>query len=242
MKSQFVSTISHEVRTPLAGVIGLTEFLTTLELLPEVREIVDHIGQASSNLFSILNNLVEFSRLEAEKAEIDYVVFEPRRIVSEIEASFEAELVRKKLPLRVEIADDVPIKIYGDERKTVQILSHLLSNAIKFTSVGNLTIQASLLEINNSSSKRVRFSVIDTGVGLTKEAQERIFQPFAQAAGPQMTFSDGVGVGLSVCKHYIDVLGGEIGCDSELGKGSTFWFNLPFLSESAEACQKNEES
>lgn len=230
LKAQFVSTVSHEVRTPISGIIGLAEYLTKMQLQPEVAEISEHIYQSSKRLLNILNDLLDFSKLEAGKVEIDNVAFNLRKLIAETQALFERQCVQKGISMATEFAQNIPEKICGDEQKTRQILTNFLSNAIKFTQVGSIVVQASV-ESLNTSAMQLRLAVRDTGVGISPEAQKQIFQPFIQGDGTITRRFGGTGLGLSICKSYIDILGGEIGFESTLERGSTFWCTIPLLDE-----------
>ncbi|MBX9723148.1 MAG: PAS domain-containing protein [Candidatus Obscuribacterales bacterium] len=234
LKSQFVSTISHEVRTPVSGVIGLAEYLTTVDLEPSVAEIVGHILQASKSLLSILNDLLDFSKLEAGKVDIDYVSFDPESLINDSLVLFEQNCKLKGISLKTEFSKDLPNQICSDEQKTRQILTNLLANAVKFTESGGITIRASVVEHPLVGSK-LRLSVSDTGIGISQNQQDILFQPFVQADGSMTRRFGGTGLGLSISKRYVELLGGEIGCESILGKGSTFWFTVPYLNQEQES-------
>jgi len=238
LKSQFVSTISHEVRTPMSGIIGLAEYLTTIKLEPEIAEVVSHIYQSSKRLLEILNDLLDFSKLEAGKVDIDHVEYEPRKQIEETMALFERECVRKGISIKTDIAPEVPKKAYGDPRKVRQILTNLLSNAVKFTETGGITVQAMVMPLT-SSITRMRISVTDTGIGISPDSHKLLFQPFAQADGTMSRRFGGTGLGLSICKRYIEILGGEIGYRSSPGEGSTFWFSVPLSGEEIAAWRQS---
>jgi PAS domain S-box-containing protein len=226
LKSQFVSTISHEVRTPMSGIIGLAEYLTTMELKPEIAEVATHIHQSSKRLLEILNDLLDFSKLEAGKVEIDYVEYEPRKLIEEIAALFERDCVRKGISIKTDIAPEVPTKAYGDPQKVRQIFTNLFSNAVKFTETGSIAVQAMVIP-PTSNITRMRIGVSDTGIGISPESQRLLFQPFTQGDGSMSRRFGGTGLGLSISKRYVEMLGGEIGYQSSPGEGSTFWFTVP---------------
>ncbi len=241
LKSQFVSTISHEVRTPVSGVIGLAEYLTTVDLEPSVAEIVGHILQASKSLLTILNDLLDFSKLEAGKVDIDYVSFNPAELICDAQALFEQNCKLKGISIKTEIPNTFPKQICSDEQKTRQILTNLLANAVKFTEAGGIAVKASVVEHPLVGSK-LRIAVSDTGIGISQNQQEILFQPFVQADGSMTRRFGGTGLGLSISKRYVELLGGEIGCDSILGKGSTFWFTVPFLNQENDSTKQSEQS
>jgi PAS domain S-box-containing protein len=238
LKSQFVSTISHEVRTPLSGIIGLAEYLTTIEVNPEVAEVAQQIFQASKQLLAILNDFLDFSKLEAGKVGIDYVTFDFRKLMQETQVLFEHDCTRKGIYMKTKFADEIPVKICADEQKIRQLLTNLLNNAVKFTEKGGINIRANLI-LSAPDAKSLHIAISDTGIGINTQAQKLLFQPFTQADGSMTRRFGGTGLGLSICKRYVDVLGGEIGFESTAGKGSTFWFNVPFRSEDTQTGSTN---
>lgn len=227
VKSQFVANISHEVRTPLAGVIGMAEVLKLDETLDEdQREAADHIFSSSHRLLSVLNDLLDFSKLEAGYFEVENVQFSPRVLVDEVSRSVAAAAEKKGLQIIVDVADNVPQSVKGDDAKIRQTLMNLAHNAEKFTRKGSITISVSA-ENEEAETIWLRFKVIDTGIGIKPEVRPRLFEPFVQADGSTRRRFGGTGLGLSIAKRFIEMIGGNIGVESDGETGSTFWFAVP---------------
>lgn len=248
MKSAFFSTMSHEIRSPLGGIIGLAEILTTEEGLPEEsKELASDILEASQTLYKVLNELLDFSKLEAGKLTLECNPFSPRSMISEVIRIANPERLNRGLELRSIVDPDVPEMLLGDELRVRQVLMNLTTNAIKFSEKGSVYIAVNVIEEKHndkSNSKNtvplaesddatkeplmVEFKVIDTGIGMSEDTMERLFQPFVQADASTTRLFGGTGLGLSISKSYVDLMDGEIGVNSETGKGSTFWFKIPF--------------
>lgn len=225
-KSQFVANMSHEVRTPMAGIMGLTELLIKDEENPTKRDKLKTVFSISESLMSILNDILDFSKLEAEKLSVEMVPFSPALVAEEVGHFMMPKATTKALFLGVSCADDLPRKVIGDPRRIRQILLNLVSNAIKFTDKGEITVQVSLVSKTDAIAT-VRFEVIDTGIGIDMTHSDRLFQPFEQLDGSATRRFGGTGLGLSICKRLIDLMGGNIGVSSTPQKGSVFWFELP---------------
>ncbi len=228
LKSQFVATISHEVRTPMAGVIGLAEFLTGQPLTPEQAEVAKHLYVASKRLLHILNDLLDFSRLEAGKMTVERTPFSVKKLLADTVFLFSHDANDKKLDIKISTGQDIPDVLFGDETKLNQVLVNLVSNAIKFTEKGTIEVVAEMQKRSDDEAV-IKFSIIDTGVGVRHDAKHLLFQPFVQADSSTTRRFGGSGLGLSICRQYVDLLGGEIGFSSEEGKGSNFWFTVPIF-------------
>lgn len=221
-KSEFVANITHEIRTPLAGIIGLSELIARDENVDsETREAVSIIFDSSKLLLGLLNDLLDFSKLEAGKANVDNVLYSPKEIINDIIRLVRPKIEQKHLEFAVRIADNVPKQVFGDSNKVRQILLNLISNALKFTESGGIEI---FVEQRNNN---IYFSVTDTGIGVLPESQDKLFQPFSQAHNSTARLYGGTGLGLSIAQQYVQLMNGEIGLFSQLGRGSTFWFVLP---------------
>ena len=219
-KSTFLANMSHEIRTPMNGVIGLAEVLMHEHLPEHQRQMAASIRQCGRNLLEILNDVLDHSKLEAGKLEIDHAPFELRAPLTTVSESLGVVAREKGLALRTEIDPGAPEWVMGDSLRLSQILFNLVGNAIKFTERGEVTIHLSC------ENTRVRFEVIDTGIGITPEQQERLFEPFSQADRGTTRRFGGTGLGLSIVKRLVDRMRGDLGCSSVAGQGSRFWVVL----------------
>ncbi|MXQ10679.1 hybrid sensor histidine kinase/response regulator [Microvirga makkahensis] len=226
-KTDFLATMSHEIRTPLSGVIGYTELLhESRGLTREQRSYVDHIQNAGYALLALVNDVLDFSRVEAGEVLLVAEPFSLPKLVDNAVSIVRAAARKKALPIRVEAGQDVPECLLGDVGRLRQILLNLLNNAVKFTDKGNITLR---IENTGTSDEgdRIRFSVIDTGPGIALDQQRKLFKRFAQLDHPAGRRMGGAGLGLAISKRFVELMGGEIGVESEEGKGSTFWFVVP---------------
>ncbi|MGJ8668250.1 MAG: ATP-binding protein [Oceanococcus sp.] len=224
-KSRFLATMSHEIRTPMSGVLGLTELLKRSELPPEAHRMAVMVHESTGNLLGIINDVLDYSRLEAGAGEVEKVDFDPVHLLESV-----AELVgltarQKGLRLKLIIDRDCPRQLLGDQGKIRQILLNLVSNAIKFTSVGSVTLSLSVRPIENGLVQ-VEFVVKDTGIGVPEEAIDKIFQRFAQADSTTTRRFGGSGLGLAICDGLVSLMEGEIGVESQAGQGSSFYVRL----------------
>lgn len=232
LKSQFVANISHELRTPMSGVLGMTELLMGMELNTEQTEIAGYIYESAQSLLGVLNELLDFSRLQAGKLDLERNGFTFRQIVDEVTQAVQLSLSRKQLEVKVDIDPQLPQTLIGDQRRIGQILLHLVQNSLKFTEQGNITISAAVERMVDTAAY-IKISVSDTGIGIAEDALEHVFAPFVQADGSSTRKYGGVGLGLSIAKRLVKLMGGTMGVESQEGKGSTFWFTLPM------ECQKS---
>ena len=219
-KSTFLANMSHEIRTPMNGVIGLAEVLMHEPLAEHQRQMADSIRQCGQNLLEILNDVLDHSKLEAGKLEIESAPFELRKPIRTVSESLGVVARDKGLELRVEVAPEVPEWVLGDSLRLSQILFNLVGNAIKFTERGSV-----ILGIRPEGS-RIRFEVRDTGIGVSPEQQPRLFEPFSQADRGTTRRFGGTGLGLSIVKRLVDRMNGDLGIDSVLGQGACFWFAI----------------
>jgi signal transduction histidine kinase/CheY-like chemotaxis protein len=229
-KSRFLLKMSHEVRTPLNGVLGMSRLLLAMRLTPEQRDCVRDIHSSGSALLTIVNDVLNFVRVEAGKIGLDEVELEPRVLVQDALAAAWAPAGAKGLLLGSSVDPAVPEKLRGDAGRLRQILDHLIDNAVKFTPRGSVTVR-----VEREADALVRFAVEDTGIGVAPEAQPSLFEPFAQADESLGRSHGGTGLGLALARGLAKLMGGDVGVTSRPGVGSTFWVSVPLRPAAAEA-------
>ncbi len=228
-KSMFLANMSHEIRTPLNGIVGFTELLKDTDLEEEQGEFVDIIEKSSENLLEIINNILDLSKIESNKLEIEDISFNP---IEEFESAVEVYAVRaseKHINLSCFIDPSLENSLKGDPTKIKEVIINLLSNAVKFTnSAGSIDVNIRKVQADFSGITRVKFEVQDSGIGVTSEQKARIFEAFSQADTSITRKYGGTGLGLTISSNFIELMGGQLDLHSEAGKGTTFFFTLDF--------------
>ena len=227
-KSEFLANMSHEIRTPMNGVIGMAQLLRFTQPTSEQAEYLDNLELSCKNLLELINDILDLSKIESGRLELESAAFSLRRCIHEVLTNQSARVEQKGLQLSADLDEQLPDLVLGDSLRFKQILLNLLGIAIKFTETGSITVTAQLLSKADSGCV-FRLMICDTGIGMTSEALGRIFNSFEQADSSTTRIYGGSGLGLSICRRLTELMGGRIWAESVLGKGSTFFVELPFV-------------
>lgn len=233
-KSLFLANMTHELRTPLNGILGMAEVALDMDLTREQAEMVSAIEAEGAHLAGIINAILDFSKIEAGKVVLEEIPFDLHYVMSSMTTSCALQADQRGLEFASSIAPDVPVALIGDPGRLRQVLVNLIGNAIKFTQQGSVRVAAELLQ-ETPGRAEIRFSVTDTGIGIPRAKQANIFEGFTQADASTTRQYGGTGLGTTISKRLVELMGGQIGLDSEEGVGSAFWFRVAFAKQADQA-------
>jgi len=236
-KSMFLATMSHEIRTPLNGVLGMTDIILQTELSAQQEEYINIIRLSGQNLLSIVNDILDFSKIESGQVVLENIQVNLLNLANEMRTVFEFKAKEKNIEIYVDVDKELPSCILGDPARIKQILINFIGNALKFTDKGSITIKINHLTTNEETAE-IKFEIIDTGIGISKEGRSKLFKAFSQSDISIFRKFGGTGLGLSISKNLVDLMGGQIGVNSVEGEGSSFWFTGLF-TKSQEASKED---
>ncbi len=233
-KSQFLATMSHEIRTPMNGILGMANLLSSTSLNDRQKRLVDNVSRSGQALLGIINDILDFAKIEAGKFELSAIPFDPREAIAELTDLFSERCTRKGLEFVYFVAEDVPSQIVGDPVRLRQILVNLVGNSIKFTERGEILVELSLAR-GDGDGVMLNFAIEDTGIGIAADQCSKIFESFHQIDGSMTRSRGGSGLGLSITRQLVELMGGKITVESELGRGSRFVFTARFQPSTSDA-------
>lgn len=229
-RNELLSNMNHELRTPLNGILGLSSILLKTELTQEQKELTEHIQRSADNLYNLVNEILDVSKIESEQLQLRHIPFDLKQIVSDEWTILSAKAAEKGVDFQLHYGSDIPHHFIGDPLRISQIFNHIMSNAIKFTDNGSISIEIATIE-NDHQSCIVQCAIKDTGVGISSEDQKKIFDSFTQVDKSETRTQGGIGIGLSLTHKLVELMGGEISLESQVGKGSEFKIRLPLKKD-----------
>ncbi|HEX5755922.1 MAG TPA: ATP-binding protein, partial [Arenimonas sp.] len=232
-KGEFLATMSHEIRTPLNGIIPMLDLLMSAKLPPDLHDLLTTAFASARQMQRIVDDILDYSKLEANKLELESTGFNLRDLLGSVVQLMEKSAEAKALRLDLHLDPSVRLAVRGDPVRLRQVLTNLISNAIKFTERGSITVNVSRRG-ESRNHHELRFEVKDTGIGIARDKTSSLFRAFSQADASTTRLYGGTGLGLAICKRIIDLMGGSIGVESEPGRGATFWFDVPLLKASGD--------
>ncbi len=240
VKTEFVANVTHELRTPVNGILGNVQELLTIEKDGDKLKLLHLVERGCKDMNSLINNILDFSKLEAGKFVIEPQKFQFRNMVDYVKANYNNRIIEKGLEFTISVSPEIPEYVVGDELRLVQILNNLISNAYKFTSVGAIHLEI-VKTAQTGNRMELFFMVIDTGIGIEKANQDKLFKSFSQIDASISRKYGGTGLGLNICKQLVELMGGNIHVESDLGKGTTFSFNI-WVEIPEEVCEEYQGS
>lgn len=238
-RANFLSNMSHEIRTPMNGIVGVLDLLLRTKLSPKQEELANIVKESSNHLVTIINDILDLSKLEAGKMQLNYSVVSLESISKGIYSLFNPKTHEKGLEYTITIDNSVPNAIVVDKTRITQILSNFVSNAVKFTDQGSVNINISLME--SSHNPLLKVEVIDTGAGIDDKNLKKLFKAFNQSDITSTKSHEWTGLGLAISKNLVELMNGEIGAESQVGKGSNFWFTFESREDIKKPILQNQE-